>query len=167
MFEKLNKMFGERYLLLFQSINKNIIQTDPDTEGVMTIPIVNLGSGGATVSAVTPEPVVLNPAASVEVATKRVKAQNITYRIRIPQNEALLASEKPEYFNYLFDNILNKALIGYHQTFGGPDISRFGRVYCTPERPGGFIQQNFDENIEIHLVGQWAGNEEVTNEQGN
>lgn len=171
MLEKLNKMFGDRYQQLFVHLNKNVIQTLPDTEGMMTIPVVNLGPGGATVVPVTSDAFTLNEPASVDVTTKQVRATNIIYRIKFSTAEAEVAADKPEYFNYLMDSVLNRALLGYNQAFGGPEVSRFGTFYCTAERSGPnsgeffYKLQGGEDAVEIRLFGQWAGNEEVKSEQ--
>lgn len=171
--EKLDKLFTDRYKNLFDHLNRNVVKTDPDTEGVMTIPVVEVGDGGAQVLPTGTGVFELsNNVAQVTVNTKQVKTFSVVYRLKVPLAEAEIAANKPEYFNFLMDNVVNTALIRYNATFGGPDISRFGAFYCTPIRPGGrgeiFRELENGEGVEIRLYGMWAGSEEVgNNEQGN
>ena len=163
MLTKLNDMFVKRYNPLFVNLNKNVIQTDIDTEGVMQVPTVSLSDGGATLIEAETSTITLNTPARANVDTKRVYAQTVIYRLGLSLAEAETASNKPEYFNFLLDSILEKALANYNSTFGGPGVQRFGRFYCVPDRPGGsiFTEVEGGDMVEFRLYGQWAGNKEV------
>lgn len=174
MLNKLNEMFTKRYNPLFVSLNKNVIQTDVDTEGIMRVPTVSLSEGGATlIEQSSAGTFTLNTPARATVDTKSVYAQTVIYRLGLSIAEAEIAANKPEYFNFLLDSVLEKALSNYNNTFGGPAVQRFGKFYCIPDRPGGgiFTEVQGEDIVEFRLYGQWAGNKEVEkkeveNEQG-
>lgn len=171
MIEKLNKQFIGRYKNLFSTLNKNVVLTVSEDDGTISVPVVVVGDGGATVSEVNGN-FDLNPSAAASVKVKKMKAQTVVYRLTVPLNEAIIAADKPEYFNYLFDNILHQALGRYNNTFGGVEVSRFGESYCIPHAfsENVFLKEN-DGGVELRLVGKWASDkehvEERNDEQGN
>jgi hypothetical protein len=165
LFETLDRLFIERYSKTFAELNKNIYTTALE-EGTFEVPVPTLGLGGGTLALGSPESLKLEPPAVVKVQHKRMEAANAIYRIAMPRYECEVAASKPEYFNYLFDSSVNKAIVNYNSTFGGPDKVRFGTTYCTYLKPGNsetiFADLDGGDYLEFRLFGQWASDKEVT-----
>jgi len=160
----LDKLFIERYSEKFVELNKNVY-TVINEEGTYEVPVPTLGPGGGTLANGSPTAVKLEPPAVVKVQHKRMEAANAIYRIAVPRYECEVAAKKPEYFNYLFDSIVNKAIDNYNATFGGSNKVRFGTNYCTYERPGKpttiFVDLDGGDYLEFRLYGSWASDVEV------
>lgn len=162
----LNKYFIKRYSEKFNELNKNLYIT-PVVEDTFEVPVPVLGPGGGTMVIGRKGAFKLEKPAIVKVEHKRMEAAAAIYRIAIPRYEAEIAAGKPEYFNYLFDNIIHKAIANYNVTFGGPDKIRFGTSYCTYERPGSndenkiFADLDGGDFLELRLYGCWASDKEV------
>lgn len=161
----LDRLFIERYSKSFAELNKNIYITLLE-EGTFEVPVPTLGPGGGTLVTGAGDGGVykLESPAVVKVQHKRMEAANAIYRIVVPRYECEVAANKPEYFNYLFDSVIYKAIINYNSTFGGDNKIRFGTSYCTYERPTGGIFYDLDggDYLEFRLFGQWASDKEVT-----
>jgi hypothetical protein len=135
--EKLNKMFIERYYKLLSDMNVSLYKAAKDDNGNFEVPVISLSSGGFTeITAPSPEAYQLNGPARVRVVNKKVKGLSGVYRIAISYSEAEIAANKPDYFNYLFDGIMEAAIAEYQKKFGVYNKVRFGEVYITAERPG-------------------------------
>lgn len=161
--ESLTKQFNARFAKKFAELNKNVYPTAKNDKGAYEVPVPVLGSGGGTLITGNNDAVSLQPPAQVTVQFKNMKPQQLIYRISIPYSECEIAANKTEYFNYLFDAILIKALGNYEKTVGEPGKVRFGECYCIYERPGTakeIFSQLEDSNIELRLYGSWASNEE-------
>lgn len=161
----LDRLFIERYSKQFAELNKNIYTTVLE-EGTFEVPVPTLGPGGGTLITGAEGAHKLEPPAVVRVQHKRMEAANAIYRIAVPRYECEVAAVKPEYFNYLFDSIVNRAIANYNATFGGIDKIRFGKTYCTYLRPGNsetiFADLDGGDYLEFRLFGQWASDKEVT-----
>lgn len=159
--DSLTKQFNARYAKKFADLNKNVYPTAKNDKGSFEVPVPVLGPGGGTLITGNPEAFTLKPAAKVSVQFKVMQPQRLIYRISIPFNECEIASNKPEYFNYLFDAVINKALGNYEKTVGGPDVVRFGESYCNYTTPDNKIFKITEDNdLEIRLYGCWASNQE-------
>lgn len=159
----LTNKFHTRYGKKFAELNRNVYPTAKTDKGGYDVPVPVLGPGGGTLVTGAEGAIQLKPAAAVSVQFKTMKPQVLIYRIAIPYNECEIAAEKPEYFNYLFDAVVSKALGNYEKTVGEPDKVRFGEFYCTYERPGTereVFKQAEDSTLELRLFGSWASNEE-------
>lgn len=160
MIQSLTEQFNKRYGNKFAEMNKNVYIASL-TEGTFEIPVPTLGEGGGTVS-VGKVPIKLVTPAFASVTHKRMEALYAVYRVAIQRSEAEIAANKPEYFNYLMDSIVQKAVINYNSTFGGIDKVRFGITYCTPYKEDGkSVFYETDDYIEFRLTGCWASDKEV------
>jgi len=162
--KKLDSMFIARYGKRFADLNKNVYIAEALETGGFDVPVPSLSGGGGTL--VTGEPTVftLNSPAVATVVNKKMKAKSIVYRIAFSYNELEIGTRNPAYFNYFMDSIIDKALNNYAATIGGPDIVRFGTVYCTYERPGesrSVFRDLEDDKLELRLYGSWASDEEA------
>lgn len=160
----LDKLFIQRYAEKFAELNENVYTTINE-EGTYEVPVPTLGPGGGTLALGNPSAFKLEPPAVVKVQHKRMEAANAIYRIAVPRYECEVAAQKPEYFNYLFDNVVHKAIANYNATFGGSDKVRFGTTYCTYLRPGNtnsiFVDLDGGDFLEFRLYGSWASDKEV------
>lgn len=158
MFEKLQKQFNERYTKLFASLNVNVYPCENLDNGIFKTPSVSIGQGGGNLISLETEVSELVPPALANVNIKMKYGISPIYRINIPFNECSIAADKPEYFAYLFDNILDIAIKNYNTTFGGIDKVRFGEYYCkaiiTPST-------NIEGDVLLTLKGHFAGNKDV------
>lgn len=164
MLEKLNQKFNKRYGQLIANMNINLVQVAKDKDNFeVAVPV--LGEGGGTLSYGTEKSAPAAPA-KVRLERKRVLVQDVSYRILVPETEAVLAADRDDYFNYLFDRVMDQAIGAYNKTFGGPQQLRFGEMYCEAKE----LKLGTD-GVEIELVGCWASDkqvtEEKTDEQGN
>lgn len=162
--KKLDTMFIARYSKRFADLNKNVYIAEALETGGFDVPVPSLSGGGGTLIIGSQDVFQLNVPAKATVINKKMKAKTIAYRIAFSYNELEIGTRNPAYFNYFMDNIIEKALGNYAATVGGPDIVRFGTVYCTYERPGK-IKEVFrsleDDNFELRLFGTWASDEEI------
>lgn len=161
--ESLHKQFNKRYAKKFADLNKNVYPTAKNDKGSFEVPVPVLGAGGGTLITGNEGAFNLNPPAPVSVQFKVMKPQSLVYRISFPYSECDIAANKEEYFNYLFDAILGKAIGNYEKTVGGADKVRFGECYCIYERPGsnGDIFRQLDNtDLELRLYGTWASDNE-------
>jgi len=158
----LDKSFTSRYAKKFAELNKNIYPTAKNDAGAFEVPVPVLGSGGGTLITGKQDAFKLEPPAMVSVQFKNMQPQQIVYRIAIPYSECEIAANKPEYFNYLFDAIVNKALGNYAATVGQPDVVRFGTNYISFNRPNalGVFSQLENTDLELRFHGEWASNKE-------
>lgn len=165
MLASLDKQFIARYGQKINDLNRNLYVV-PETEGTFDVPVPTLGGGGGTVTTGKPEAFKLERPAVVKVEHKRMEALTSVYRIAVPRYECEIAAEKPEYFNYLFDIVVNKAINNYNHTFGGDNKVRFGQVYCSYERPGNsksiFYDLDGGDFLEFRFFGYWASDKETT-----
>ena len=160
--EKLDKLFKERYSEKLENLNKNIYII-PIVEGTFEVPVPTLGGGGGTLLTGNVA-AKLNPPAVARVENKRVESVTAVYRIAVTRYEADIAADKPEYFNYLFDAIVNKAIANYNATFGGENKVRFGTNYCQIHQDSkGSIFTDLDggDHLEFRLTGTWASDKVV------
>src|SRR5690606_16342952 len=130
------------------------------------VPTPTLGNGGGTIRLSSEDTTKkFEPPAIVKVEHKKVYAAMAVYRIAVPRYECEVAANKPEYFNYLFDKIVFKAIANYNATFGGSDKIRFGSHYCScynGEGPDGiFLDLDGGDLLEFRLHGKWASDKEV------
>ena len=162
--DSLNKQFNKRFAKKFADLNKNVYPTAKNDRGSYEVPVPSVGKGGGTIVIGPKEAFKLEPPAPVSVQFKNMKEHLIVYRLAYPYGECEIAAEKPEYFNYLFDSTIDKAIGNYFVTVGGPDIVRFGEVYCNYKLPGttdSVFRQTEDElSLEIRLRGSWASDTE-------
>lgn len=161
---KLDKMFISRYGKQFADLNKNVYPTAKNDKGNYEVPVVIVGSNGGTLIKGNSEGAVqLNPPAQVSLQFRNMKPQTLIYRLSIPYSECEIAVNKPEYFAYLFDEIVLKALNNYKVTVGDENKARFGEVYCSYERPdkSGVFRQLEDTSLELRLYGSWASGDEA------
>jgi len=162
--EKLDKMFISRYGKQFAELNKNVYPTAKNDKGNYEVPVVVVGKGGGTLIVENAEAFSLNPPAVVTLEHRNMKPQQIVYRLSIPYSECEIAARTTEYFNYLFDEIVQKALANYKVTVGDENKVRFGQMYITAERPGTgkcIFRQIEDTSLELRLYGNWASNQEA------
>lgn len=162
--KNLDKMFIARYSKRFAELNTNVYISAKDDVGNFEVPVPTLGTGGGTAITGTPDAFNLNPPAVVKVEIKKMKGFKIIYRVAFPYSEMEIAANKPEYFNFLVDKILDKAIANYAATVGGPDKVRFGTTYCTYEVPGQegtVFRELAGEYFELRLYGEWSSEEEV------
>ena len=151
-------MFVARYSKQFAELNQNIYIA-PKTDNASEAPVPKLGSGGGTVMSLGAEAFPLNPPAMVTIEHKKLKPFLIVYRVGFPLSEMEIAAKKPEYFNYLVDAILQKALGNYKVTVGDEKKVRFGEYYCSyerPDKPNEPLRMLNDDVIELRLTGSWA-----------
>ena len=161
--KSLNKQFITRYGKRISDLNKNVYPSAKNDKGSFEVPVPTLGAGGGTLITGKDTAFKLENPASVTVAFKNMEPQQLIYRIAIPFEESKIAAEKPEYFNYLFDAIVNKALGNYAATVGQPDIVRFGTCSISFTRPGddsSVFQQLENAAFELRSYGEWASNKE-------
>jgi len=158
MFEKLNKLFKERYNKLFASMNVNVYPCENIGNGIFNTPSVSIGQGGGNLISLEKEGDLLVPPALVTVSTKLKYGMSPVYRLNIPFNECSIAADKPEYFAYLFDNMLDTVIKNYNTTFGGVDKVRFGESYCLASLE---VSEEADGNVILTLKGLFAGNKDV------
>lgn len=159
--DSITKQFTTRYAKKFADLNKNVYPTAKNDKGSFEVPVPVLSKGGGTLNtgdAVFP----LDYPASVSVVMKNMKPETLIYRINFPFRECQIAAEKPEYFNYLFDAIISKALGNYQLTVGGPDKVRFGEAYCSyePLKDKTLFTSDGGDLLELRLHGCWASNVE-------
>lgn len=167
MLEALDKKFIARYAKQFAVINSKLNVINVEKDGTYLSPTVVLGDGGATVVTDHTKLVyTLAPAAKVVIDYKKVEPHVVFYRIAFSLEEAGRAVEDDNYFNFIMDPTLNRALEGYFKAFGTPDAIRFGKVFCEyrdaannnavfrmTEEGGGMV--------EFRLTGHWASAIEV------
>jgi len=158
---KLDRMFKSRYGKQFADLNKNVYPTAKNDKGNYEVPVVIVGSNGGTLIKGTPDATQLNPPAQVSLQFRNMKPQTLIYRLSIPYSECEIAANKPEYFNYLFDEIVSKALNNYKVTVGDENKARFGESYCTYDSPSGIFRQLEDTSLELRLMGSWASGDEA------
>lgn len=171
MLDKLNKRFIERYSKQLETLNNNVFRAAKDDNGNYEVPLWAVGDGGSTVvEGAEAGSINLNPPARASVTNRKVKSKIIFYRVAIPMSEALIAADKPEYFDHMFDRILSQALINYEKLVGPATISRFGDCYMNPQRPGQALPlkefnpgpgSGADDQIEFCLYGNFATEETV------
>lgn len=164
MLVKLNSMFNKRYGQRIADMNRNVYISQKEN-GMYDVPVPILGEGGGTVVMEHEDAVKLNSPAVATVKNKKMYAMTCVYRIALSRNECEVAVNKPEYFNFFFDTIINKAINNYNHTFGGEDKVRFGTVYCSAERPGSknlcITDLDGGDFLELRLYGNWASDKEV------
>lgn len=169
MIEKLNKMFIDRYYKQFDGFNVNVFKTAKDDNGNFEVPVPTLiGDGFTNIPSNNTEGFLLNNPARASVVNKKMKGVTSIYRVCISYSETEIAANKPEYFNYLFDNIVQKSLDKWIEKFGSVDAVRFGEVFITPKRPGinsqplmVYSPPGGDDQIEIRFYGSFSSNEEA------
>lgn len=168
---KLNSKFISRYAKTFAMLNLNINKVPIEHNKYYEVPVVTLGEGGATIVTGSPDVIQLAPAARVTVEYKKVLPMQVIYRISIPEDEGVKASEDQSYFNYIFDPVVNSAIAGYKKAFGDENEIRFGDVYCSPNRPGPEENSIFKlhdsissdhSGFELRLHGNWASDKLFT-----
>lgn len=153
MLEKLKSMFNARYGQRIADLNKNVYIAAKNDKGSFEVPVVVVGTGGGT--AFVGDTAKLNVPAMVNLSLKNMKPYNIVYRLALDLNECAIASDKPEYFNYYFDAIVEKALANYKVTVGDENKVRFGSKYISTSLSD--LEGNY---IELRFFGEWASNEE-------
>lgn len=159
---KLESMFKTRFSKMETELNKNVYIAAKTDSGNYEVPLVKVGSGGGTI---TSKPVDLVEPAKVRLSHEEVKPFGISYRLAIPNDELRIAAGKPEYFNYLMDAIINKAVGNYRVTVGDENKVRFGTKYLTFLRPDGRVFESYgDDSSTIELSGEWADVEGQVNE---
>lgn len=163
--EKLDKMFISRYGKKIADLNKNVYPTPKNDKGNYEVPVVLVGKGGGTICVISNNDTIkLNPPAVVSLEHRNMKPQMIIYRLSIPYSECEIAARTEEYFNYLFDEIVQKAIANYKVTVGDENKVRFGEIYITAERQGKerkIFQQLEDTSLELKFYGNWASSEEA------
>ena len=161
MIEKLNKMFIARYSKELSELNKNVYISPKNDKGNFEVPVPTLGELGGTVQVGSTEAFTLNSPALVKVDVKEMKPTLFIYRVAFPLSECEIAAEKPEYFNYLFDGVMLKAIDNYRATVGDENKVRFGTHYISYTLPDGSVFRDAGEYLEVRLHGDWASNESV------
>lgn len=164
MIKKLDTMFITRYSKRFADLNKNVYIAEVLDTGGFDVPIPSLGPGGGTLVTGNNGIISLNPPAIATAVNKKVKATTIVYRIALSYNELEISARNPAYFNYFMDSIVEKALGNYAATVGGPDVVRFGKVYCTYNLENNdkrVFRYLDDDKLELRLFGTWASDEEI------
>lgn len=178
MINKLNKMFVERYYKKLADMNSALYKAAKDDNGNFEVPVVSLSEGGFTeITSPQPEAYQLAGPARVRVVNKKMKGLTGVYRIAVPFSEAEIAANKPEYFNYLFDGVMDTALAKFQEKFGSANKVRFGEVFITADRPGNRNQPLMllsvnatdaagnllpvDDQVEIRLYCNFASNMEA------
>jgi hypothetical protein len=157
-------MFVARYAKQFIDLNKNVYIAPKNDKGNYEAPVPVLGTGGGTIIPPDTDAVSLNPPARVSISNKELKPFSIIYRVVFPLSEMEIASNKPEYFNYMMDRIILKAINNYRATVGDENKVRFGTTYCDYARPGNpdeIFRQMDDDFLELRFFGSWASEEEV------
>lgn len=152
-----NRMFTARFSKRLVELNKNVYLSAEKDGAVFEVPVITLGKGGGTII----EPRLANPKlnlpARVSLISQDVDAFQIVYNMEIPQEEAAIAAEKPEYFNYLMDTVFEKALGNYRLTVGDEHKVRFGSYYLqVPE-----MQLTAEHSVLLTFRGKWANVEGV------
>ncbi len=161
--ESLNKQFTVRYGKFFAALNKNVYPAALNDNKAYEVPVVELYPGGMLVCPKDDAPFELPVPGKARVSLQYRKQEVVIYRLAIPATELTIAADRPEYFNYLMDSILNPAIVNYRKAYGDENILRFGQTYCSYQFPNGDIFRGIDDdNIEIRLFGAWAGQEGVT-----
>jgi hypothetical protein len=161
----LNKQFISRYGKQFAELNKNVYPTALNDRGAYQVPVPIVGQLGGTLM-IGCGAFDLNPPAPVSVQFKNMKPQQFVYRVAVPYTEAEIAADKKEYFNYLFDAIMSKAIGNYQATVGKADVVRFGTTFCSCELPEStpnnkvVFRQLDNMDLEFRLYGSWASTEE-------
>jgi hypothetical protein len=160
---KLNELFNARYSKDLAELNKNVYISAKNSKGSFEVPVPILGKGGGTV--LSDDVTKLNPPACVNVKLKTMLSQKVVYRIFIPFDECKIAAEKTEYFNYLFDAVVSKAIGNYKVTFGDENKVRFGTKYITANLPDSsdiFMEASVGDEIgfEFRFTGEWASQQE-------
>lgn len=161
---KLDTMFISRFGKRFAELNKNVYIAAANDKGNFEVPVVILGKGGGTLIRGAPDVVKLEPPAQVSLQYRNMKPETLLYRLTVPFEECKIAVNKPEYFNYLFDDIVGKALNNYKATLGDENKVRFGEHYISFFRPGEnnkVFRQAEDTNFELRLYSKLASNEEA------
>jgi len=161
---KLDKLFISRYGKRFAELNRNVYPTAKNDKGNFEVPIVIVGPNGGTLIKGAEGAFALNPPAVVSLQFRNMKPEQLVYRLSIPFDECKIAADKEEYFNYLFDEIVGKALNNYAATVGKPDKVRFGTCYAEFQRPGTnkeIFKQLEDSSLELRFYGEWSSNEEA------
>lgn len=147
----LNKKFLEQYSKSLAELNKNIYPAAKLDSGNYEAPIISIGNGGGTV--IENKEAKLGDPAPITVEMKEVKSFDIVYRLAIPIAEAEIADKNPAYFQYFFDKVLEKAIINYRTTVGGPDKLRFGSHYIKAE----ILDINGGADaLELRIDGSWS-----------
>lgn len=162
--KQLDKAFTIRYGKKFADLNKNVYPAAKNDKGAYEVPVPRVGKGGGTLIVGPSDPYKLEPPATVSVDLRNMKEQVIVYRLAIPYSECEIASNKPEYFNYLFDAIVEKAIGNYRVTVGDENKVRFGSHYISFNRPGNdkdVFRQLEDTSLELRFYGSWASAEEA------
>jgi hypothetical protein len=164
MLEKLNKQFNDRYFKQLEALNNNLYKAAKDDNGYYEVPVPDLGEGGFTEVEGKSEGFSLSAPALATVVNKKVKGKTTVYRVAVSLSEASIAADKPEYFNFLFDRIMRKALSNYYKKYGDANQVRFGSYFIKvlplqtlAPNPG----SNADDQVEIRFLGDFAGTEEV------
>ena len=153
--ESLNSQFNKRYNKVFLELNQNVTLAAKETD-TFEVPSATVGGGGGSIVVGGAE-TQINPPAKVSINYSRKQAVKAIYRIAVPISECTIAEENPEYFNYLFDQIMGKAIANYNATFGGQNTMRFGESYCEFKS---FLDLGGDELI-LELMGTWASNQDT------
>jgi hypothetical protein len=163
--EKCEKMFRARYGKRFAELNKNVYPATQNEKGNFEIPVVSIGQmGGTMFVGHASEAVKLNPAAPVSILFRNTKPLFLIYRMAIPYGECEIAAQKPEYFNYLFDEIVTKGINNLKATVGDENKVRFGKVFCTYEKLDDtkrIFHITESNDLELRLTGCWGSNEEA------
>ena len=155
MLNKLKSQFNARYGQRLADLNKNVYIASKNDNGSFEMPVIVVGQNGGTAFIGKKEATTLNPPAMVNLSLKNMKPYNIIYRLALDLNECEIASNKPEYFNYYFDAIVDKALANYRVTVGDENKVRFGSKYISAE-----LLDLEGSYIELRFTGEWASNEE-------
>jgi len=156
--DALDKMFIARFAKIEAELNKNVYLAPITDNDTFEVPVVTLGKGGGTF--LNKETESLNAPAVVSLIHQEVEAFRIVYRIAVPRAELEIAFNKPEYFNYLLDSIINKAINNYRVTVGDEHKVRFGSYYLSfKQKDGTVFNELNDDLVEFQMQGLWAKEE--------
>jgi hypothetical protein len=160
---KLDSLFIARYSKKEAQLNRNVYPSAINDNGSYEVPSVVMSNGGGTILKGN-NAGDLNPPAVVQLVQKNMKAEKLVYRIAIPFHECEIAARTPEYFNYLFDDIFEKALTRYRMTIGDENKIRFGSHYLkftSPTDPSSvFLVTTTEDMFELRFHSSYASSEE-------
>lgn len=134
---KVNEKFHKRYAKLQQDLNKFITPVI-EQNGEISIPDVVM-SGTTELEA--------------NIVTSKAKAFTPELKIKVNAQDIEKILDNDSLFNYIFDGIVDKALLQYAKNYGAYDVLRFGSHYAMFNN---LFYDSLSDKLVITITGKYA-----------
>ena len=163
----LNEMLNKRYSKRLLELNKGVMFTGRDENGLFLAPVITLPEGGLTektVDLTTDRWIDAKTYTFMQIRIKPVKTFTTVRNIAFPYSELEIASKNENYFNHIMEKTIDVAIEEHIKKYGSYEKIRFGDHFISflnGFRVGLDDAGEYHDVICLRLTGNWALDEEA------